>query len=76
MSGKRWDHGIAIVDQVVYVVGGKNWTEVFTSCKRYQVKDDCWEAIAELNQARWNCTAQAMPNGKVYVFGGQDGSKE
>jgi len=70
MKQARIDHGIALSDFTVYVIGGWIGRDYLNNCEAYLIADNSWSTIASLNIARRLCTAQAMPNGQVYVFGG------
>jgi N-acetylneuraminic acid mutarotase len=65
----------AVYDGVFYTFGG--WTnEAKSSCYKYTISTNTWSAIADLpiNYARINATAVSANNGKIYVYGGSDGS--
>jgi hypothetical protein len=73
MGNKRKLHGITMHDGTVYVIGGNGMEDGspwLTSCEAYAVRDNSWSPIASLNEARYNCSVQAMPDGSIYVLGG------
>jgi N-acetylneuraminic acid mutarotase len=66
----------AVYDGVFYTFGG--WTtEAKSSCYKYTISTNTWSAIADLPvgySPRANATAVSANNGKIYVYGGSNGS--
>lgn len=59
----------AVLDGVLYALGGFNQTRRLRRCERYNRHLDSWEEIAEFNLARSDAAA-APYEGKLYVAGG------
>ena len=58
------------MDDCLYVVGGTNrHNEVLQSVERYNFKEDRWQEIPPMLEARASPSVASV-NGKIYVFGG------
>ncbi|KAL4227801.1 Kelch-like 26 [Mactra antiquata] len=66
----RQDFQIAVLNNVLYAVGGRiSPDESLSSVERYDPATDHWEDVAELCSPR-RCVAVACLNGKIYAVGG------
>ena len=64
--------GCIVMDDCLYVVGGTNrHNEVLQSVERYHFKEDRWQEIPPMLDARASPSIAAV-NGKIYVFGGKN----
>ena len=63
----------------IYAIGGRNSEYQNTKkCEEYDIKDDQWTNIAELNEAKYDMTASITEDKVIYLFGGfsdQNGMK-
>ena len=59
---------------MIYVIGGFQDGKRLGHMERYCPDQDKWEVLAEMNEARSSHTAISMPDGFIYVFGGQAGN--
>lgn len=59
----------ALLNGILYALGGFNTTRRMRRCERYDRRLDSWEEIAELNLARSDAAA-TVHGGKLYVAGG------
>ncbi|PZD73223.1 N-acetylneuraminate epimerase [Acaryochloris thomasi RCC1774] len=75
----RNSHAAAVIDEKMYVVGGREFTEQengeyanvnVASLEAYDPEAENWETLAPLPQAAGGITATAV-DGKLYVFGGE-----
>lgn len=51
MNTGRYDVGVAVLDNVLYAVGGSGYdfdelANVFNACEKYDVETDTWSQIA------------------------------
>ena len=53
-----------------YAFGGQVNNKGLKRCERYCPDRDRWEKMADMNEAHWNHSAIAMPNGCIYIVGG------
>ena len=66
----RSQMGCIVMDDCLYVVGGTNrHNEVLQSVERYHFKEDRWQEIPPMLEARASPSVAAV-NGKICVFGG------
>ena len=75
-----FDSCVVSDEQYVYLIGGKSkyfgGTSLSATYRFDPSADDHeWEAVAPINQARYNAFGAAM-NGKVYIAGGRDDENE
>ena len=64
----------AFADLVVYMIGGFSYQtkKVTSECKRYNIKENRWEAAAALNTAR-GCHSSFIIGKDLFIFGGSSG---
>jgi len=77
MLVKRVGHAICYLDHFIYVIGGKTNQMVCSKlCERYDINQDRWEPISNLNYGRSRAgitTFKHTHNTKsIYVFYGND----
>lgn len=66
--------GIAVLDGMIYVIGGEKDSMIFDCAERYDPVTKQWAAIASLNFPR--CGVGVCPcHGALYAFGGWIGSE-
>ena len=72
MSKGKYDFSVCYLDDYIYTIGGKDTkSEVLGFCERYNIKRNCWEAIASLNVKRYAASCTAVKNKKsIFLFGG------
>lgn len=73
MKGPRYGFACAVVEGLVYVVGGQSVDqEHLSSVEVYDSQADEWKstAVPDLQRARWGCFACCL-QGKLYVLGGR-----
>jgi N-acetylneuraminic acid mutarotase len=61
---------VAIVDDLMYVVGGQNNGKSVAYAARYDPKTDHWEALPDLPERKEHCAAAGI-DGIVYIVGGR-----
>lgn len=75
MSIARSEHPAAVLDGVIYVLGGLVSTPqgvaATTSVERYLVAEERWDSAADLPEARHHSMATTS-SGRVYLIGGFD----
>ncbi|HMA37954.1 MAG TPA: kelch repeat-containing protein, partial [Chloroflexia bacterium] len=72
-------HGVDVASDgnYVYAIGGYNYTPtVFSTTLRYSPTTDTWTALAPVPDAHGLGVAVYAGNGKIYDFGGTNGSTE
>ena len=71
MITKRGCFSAVFHEGLVFVFGGLNYAEkVLRKCERYNISDNRWDAIADMNEPRKNSSACALTADTIYVFGG------
>ena len=66
----RSQMGCLVMDDCLYVIGGTNrHNEVLQSVERYHFKENRWEEIPPMLEARASPSVASV-NGKIYIFGG------
>jgi N-acetylneuraminic acid mutarotase len=70
MNQGRFNHSVAVLGDVLYVMGGRvsDYSKLKTA-ERYDPKTDRWSTITDMNVERSTASATAL-NGKIYVVGG------
>ncbi|NXI43362.1 KLH33 protein, partial [Galbula dea] len=74
-DGPRFRHAIAVVGNILYVLGGKHYYGVhdtLASVYRYQPMDDSWERLASMTCGRSYFAAVALGD-FIYALGGSSG---
>ncbi|XP_032059830.1 kelch-like protein 33 [Aythya fuligula] len=74
-DGPRFRHAVAVVGNVLYVLGGKRYYGVhdtLASVYRYRPMDDSWERLASMTCGRSYFAAVAL-GGFIYAMGGSSG---
>lgn len=71
MHSKRGCFSAIYHEGFVFVFGGLNYTEkILRKSERFCFKEQKWEPIAEMNEARKNSSACALTTDTIYVIGG------
>ncbi|KAL7056651.1 hypothetical protein AAHC03_020552 [Spirometra sp. Aus1] len=78
-TGRRY-HSVVVVpvgqENMICVFGGKNkQNEGLDTCELYSPQEDKWYKLPGLKEKRQNSTAVALPDGRVFVIGGQCSDK-
>ena len=61
-------------DKYVFMIGGSKTVLAKKSVSRYDIENNRWEYVHELNQARISASACSLKD-KIYVFGGENFTK-
>jgi hypothetical protein len=72
MGHERSGVGAAVVDGVMYAVGGRDHNDNTTSVERYDAVKDTWTEVAPLNKRR-DSLGVAVVDGVMYACGGEMG---
>ncbi|XP_012938839.1 kelch-like ECH-associated protein 1B [Aplysia californica] len=72
MSVARNRVGVAVLDNMIYAVGGSDCGEQHKSAERYNPESDSWERISPMSTVRMSCGV-AVVNRLLYAVGGYDG---
>ncbi|NWX15621.1 KLH33 protein, partial [Aegotheles bennettii] len=76
-DGPRFRHAVAVVGNILYVLGGKRYYGVhdtLASVYRYQPMEDSWEHLATMTCGRSYFAAVAL-GGFIYALGGNSGER-
>ncbi|XP_075632844.1 kelch-like protein 33 isoform X1 [Balearica regulorum gibbericeps] len=74
-DGPRFRHAVAVVGNILYVLGGKRYygvRDTLASVYRYQPMDDSWERLASMTCGRSYFAAAALGD-FIYALGGSSG---
>lgn len=71
---RRAHHGVAVLDGLVYFVGGFDGRECYSSVVCLDVGRKKWTTKANMNAARGNASV-AVLEGHIYAMGGYDGAR-
>ncbi|XP_069646092.1 kelch-like protein 33 [Haliaeetus albicilla] len=74
-DGPRFRHAVAVVGNILYVLGGKCYygvRDTLASVYRYQPMDDSWERLASMTCGRSYFAAVALGD-FIYALGGSSG---
>jgi hypothetical protein len=72
MPLKKFDFTICFLFPHLYVICGKDSvSEVTDSCERYNVEEDSWQTVANVNVKRYAASACGFQNNKIFLFGGR-----
>jgi hypothetical protein len=58
---------VAVLGDVLYVMGGTNYYSTTTTAERYDPKTKRWSPIADTNVKRWRASATAL-NGNMNIM--------
>jgi len=71
MPTARADHAAAVINDTIYVIGGRaGWTGLTTN-EEYNPQTDMWTTKSSMSTGRYGHAVAAV-NGKIYVIGGID----
>lgn len=74
MSTARGEMGLAILNGLLYVIGGSSSlnseTTSLKAVERYNPLDNTWSPVANMNKSRFNPGVGVL-HGKIYVIGGR-----
>lgn len=56
---------------LIFVIGGNDAKSFYTACEKYDIQNDTWSRIADLNVARDSAASCIFANKYVYVFSGR-----
>src|SRR5712664_2063450 len=80
ISTDSWSTGAAVIDDGIFVIGGRQSTSgpcsggpYLETVEKYDIDTDTWSAVAPLPNPRSDMAAVAH-GGKVFVFGGCTGT--
>ena len=77
MNFKRGAHSMVFVEGDLIVIGGLGEDcKMLSSCERYSVNDDKWEALPDLNIASMNSSVCVFNQRFLYKFGGNKENDE
>uniref|UniRef100_A0A1B6CM95 Kelch-like protein diablo n=1 Tax=Clastoptera arizonana TaxID=38151 RepID=A0A1B6CM95_9HEMI len=65
-------HGVALLDNLIYIIGGFNGTEHFNSMRCYDPTTQTWTEKAYMHNARCYVSVCVL-NGEIYALGGFNG---
>ena len=72
MESCRRGVGVAVLDGMLYAVGGSDSIHALRLVERYDLRKNCWTRLAEMNQER--SSVAAIAHGSfLYAIGGYDG---
>ena len=72
MSTKRRGVGVAILNGLLYAVGGSDGVQALRSAECYNPRTNSWSSICDLNEER-SSVAAAVLGDVLYAIGGYDG---
>lgn len=56
---------------LIFVIGGNDAKSFYTACEKYDIQNDTWSRIADLNVARDSAASCIFNNKYIYVFSGR-----
>jgi hypothetical protein len=56
---------------LIFVIGGNDAKNFYTACEKYDIQNDTWSRIADLNVARDSAASCIFNNKYIYVFSGR-----
>jgi DNA-binding CsgD family transcriptional regulator/N-acetylneuraminic acid mutarotase len=71
----RCAYGLAVLDDILYLVGGWSGTRYVATAYAYDPGADLWSELTPLDGERGFAAATSLEN-RVYVVGGYDGKRE
>jgi kelch-like protein 19 len=75
MHFKRLAVGVAVVNRLLYAIGGYDGVQRHNSAECYHPENNAWAMIAPMHTQRSGAGVAAI-NQYIYVVGGYDGSKQ
>ncbi|CAG0884895.1 unnamed protein product [Cyprideis torosa] len=70
-AGARAYHGLAVIKNCIYVIGGFDGMEYFNSCRKFDAVTKIWSEIAPMNCRRLEMQCVC----KIYITGGFNGQE-
>ncbi|VVC26077.1 Kelch repeat type 1,Kelch-type beta propeller,BTB-kelch protein,BTB/Kelch-associated [Cinara cedri] len=70
--GPRAYHGTIVMNHYIYVFGGFDGLEYFSSCRKFNTETGTWEEVAPMNSKRCYVSVVLL-DGFIYAMGGFDG---
>ncbi|KAK6054873.1 kelch repeat protein [Cooperia oncophora] len=71
MSKRRYGPGVAVLDKLLYVVGGRDGEAYLSSCERLDPRAGKWEVVRPMSTRR-RSLGSAVLDGHLYAVGGAD----
>ncbi|MGN7413413.1 Kelch repeat-containing protein [Paenibacillus sp. SAF-068] len=68
---RSWS-GVAILDGMIYVIGGADNSKILSTVERYDIKNDKWTTLKNFPLAL-NAMSATTVNGKIYAYDGATG---
>lgn len=65
-------HGVIAIGCLIYIIGGFDATECFSSCRVFDTRTKIWSEIAPMNFKR-SYVSVALRDGLIYAMGGFEG---
>lgn len=75
MKYKRRAHNLIYFNDFIYAISGVDKLEMIKSCEKYDIYNDKWIEVPELNYARQNAALACHNQRYLYAFSGYDGFK-
>lgn len=75
MHYKRLGVGVAVVNRLLYAIGGFDGNERLATIERYHPEDNAWTIIPSMSIGRSGAGVAAL-NQYIYVVGGFDGTRQ
>lgn len=75
MKFKRRAHNLIYFNDFIYAISGVDKLEMIKSCEKYDIYNDKWIDVPELNYARQNAALACHNQRYLYAFSGYDGFK-
>ncbi|XP_063982748.1 kelch-like protein 10 [Diachasmimorpha longicaudata] len=72
MNSRRCYVSVAVLNDMIYAIGGYNGHRRLNSVERYNYKENQWSLIASMNRQRSDGSATTL-NNKIYIVGGFNG---
>ncbi|XP_002126465.2 kelch-like protein 15 [Ciona intestinalis] len=69
MKHERGDFIVCVINNEIYVIGGRNRTGALSACEKYNCRDNTWTTIRDLPQGVY-MAAGVSYEGNIYVSGG------
>ena len=71
MNTKRGCFAALYHEGFVFVFGGLNYIDkILRKCERYNIQEDKWDSLADMNEGRKNASACVLTTDTLYIFGG------